>query len=639
MFFEIVCGVYNKIPTLHEAVEQHIKDIENDISKKFGFDEPNDFPLPEKINKIKTEVEKFKLPIHYLDSNDVFTLSTTVADDLELVSDKSRSMYEYLFQPDNDFALYLIPEWKKQYTTNTVFLNDTQEILKKMGDIKSDLENITSENCEYCDNDKLEPIHIDHAKFANIWDDLKNEDYFLEKYSYIDWDIFKQFNQSQSFLQFMSLINVVSPFLSLCMPLFLLVLPFVLLKIQRIPITFSIYIETLKDIAKNHFIGKSLSSMESFKFDKLFYFFFTVILYIIQIYQNVTTCCRFYKNMYFINDSLLEIRNYTVHSINTMDIFLQKTKEYTSYSGFHKKIEENREQLIRIYGLLKPVYEFKHTIGKFTESGYMLKCYYELYSNKEFETALSFSMGFHGYISNMTGVYSQFTRGNVSFAEFGKTPTKFIEQYYPPLIEENPVKNNCSLKKNIIISAPNKAGKTTILKTTTINIIFSQQIGCGFYSSATLKPYTHIHSYLNIPDTSGRDSLFQAESRRCKDIIDLIQANNDPEKYSHFCIFDELYSGTNPGEASKAGCAFLEYLSEFSNVNFMLTTHYMSICKKFKKSERIQNYKMQVNIMENGDFEYTYLLNKGISKIKGAIRVLKDMDYPKEIIDKIEKIN
>jgi len=187
----------------------------------------------------------------------------------------------------------------------------------------------------------------------------------------------------------------------------------------------------------------------------------------------------------------------------------------------------------------------------------------------------------------------------------------------------------------MIISAPNKAGKTTILKTTTLNIIFSQQIGCGFYESAVINPYTHIHSYLNIPDTSGRDSLFQAESRRCKEIIDIININNN-DKYRHFCIFDELYSGTNPEEASKAGCAFLQYLSGFSNVNFMLTTHYTSICKKFKKSPKIQNYKMYVEVLDDGNYKYTYKLVKGLSKMKGAIRVLKDMEYPKEIIDSIE---
>jgi DNA mismatch repair ATPase MutS len=143
---------------------------------------------------------------------------------------------------------------------------------------------------------------------------------------------------------------------------------------------------------------------------------------------------------------------------------------------------------------------------------------------------------------------------------------------------------------------------------------------------------------LNIPDTSGRDSLFQAESRRCKDIIDTINQFSE-SKFRHFCLFDELYSGTNPAEASKAGYAFLEYLQQHPNVKFILTTHYLTICKKFKQSNIIQNYKMVVNVNPDGSFEYTYKIKKGISKMKGGVRVLKDLNYPDHIIKTIENID
>ena len=36
-----------------------------------------------------------------------------------------------------------------------------------------------------------------------------------------------------------------------------------------------------------------------------------------------------------------------------------------------------------------------------------------------------------------------------------------------------------------------------------------------------------------------------------------------------------------------------------------------------------------------GDIQYTYKIKKGVSKIQGAIKVLKDMNYPDEIIDNI----
>jgi len=159
-----------------------------------------------------------------------------------------------------------------------------------------------------------------------------------------------------------------------------------------------------------------------------------------------------------------------------------------------------------------------------------------------------------------------------------------------------------------------------------------------FYEKGTLQPYTHIHSYLNIPDTSERDSLFQAESRRCKEIIDSIQNYSSEEGYRHYCIFDELYSGTNPTEASKSAYAFLNYMSKYSHVDFILTTHYTAVCNKLNKSKQITNYKMDVS-QEKGKLIYNYNLKKGISKIHGAISILEEMNYPDEIMKSVRDTN
>jgi DNA mismatch repair ATPase MutS len=197
------------------------------------------------------------------------------------------------------------------------------------------------------------------------------------------------------------------------------------------------------------------------------------------------------------------------------------------------------------------------------------------------------------------------------------------------LKNENPVKNTIKLKKNLTITGPNASGKTTVLKSTIINIIFSQQFGCGFYESAKIKPYKYIHCYLNIPDTSGRDSLFQAEARRCKSIIDSV--NNHPDD-THFCIFDELYSGTNPDEAVLSAKSFMEYLMKNKNVSCLLTTHFIKLCKKLQSNKQIINHHMHSTIT-NDKIHYSYLLKKGISRVKGGVHVLTDMNYPQEIID------
>jgi DNA mismatch repair ATPase MutS len=180
--------------------------------------------------------------------------------------------------------------------------------------------------------------------------------------------------------------------------------------------------------------------------------------------------------------------------------------------------------------------------------------------------------------------------------------------------------------KNYLITGPNASGKTTFIKTAMLNILFSQQVGCGFYKKCTLPaPYKKLFCYLNIPDTSGRDSLFQAEARRCKLVLDEIADGS-----SMLCIFDELFSGTNPGEASASAYAFLKHLADLPNVTFLLTTHFLDVCTKL--NAQVQNAHMTTTKTASNDLEYEYKFKMGISRIKGGLKVLKDLNYPPSIL-------
>ena len=126
---------------------------------------------------------------------------------------------------------------------------------------------------------------------------------------------------------------------------------------------------------------------------------------------------------------------------------------------------------------------------------------------------MNFSFAFNGYAENIHHLSTIIQDKSINKAKIvnrKKTTVKFRDCYYP-LIEGSIVKNNIDLSKNLIITGPNAAGKTTMLKTALLNILLTQQIGFGFYKTATIAPFDFIHCYVNIPDTSGRDSLFQAE--------------------------------------------------------------------------------------------------------------------------------
>jgi hypothetical protein len=599
--------------------------IQSAVATAVGIEpDPNDLLInnSERKSEMAPIYSTFSLPIDYLAKESIFQLSSTVCSDLELVQTTGeKSMYEYLFQPTHKFGSLMIQEWKKNYTNDAEYLSETQLVIKDMN--------------HFFSNNDVEEEKVDCDKLLKIWKETKEDNYFLEKYCYVEWDVLKTLNRSSGFLQILSIANIMSPLMSLMIPIVFLILPFILLKIRGIPITLSMYIEILKEIAKNHFIGKTIMTLGSVSFDKLVYLIMSFGLYLYQIYQNIIQCQRFHRNIYKINNDLMETRRYLDVIITKMERFCSLHKSKNSYYKFCMKTEEHYSKLKQLRDELQSIGSFDSGIlSKIDQFGYLLKCYYRIHSNKEYEESLKYSFGFEGFLDNLTGVHKHLHSGKIATATFGKEEQtcKFIDQYYPAYLEQEHVKNDCKLDKNIIITGPNASGKTTMLKTTTINIIFSQQTGCGFYSSCVLNPYTHIHSYLNIPDTSERDSLFQAESRRCKEIIDSICVNKKENNCRHYCIFDELYSGTNPEEAAKSAYAFLKYLNKYENVDFILTTHYSSICNKFKKSKQIANYKMET--LES-PLKYTYKMKKGISKIQGAIKILEDMDYPKEIIDDV----
>ena len=78
--------------------------------------------------------------------------------------------------------------------------------------------------------------------------------------------------------------------------------------------------------------------------------------------------------------------------------------------------------------------------------------------------------------------------------------------------------------------------------------------------------------------------------------------------------------------------AFLNYLIKNQNVGCILTTHFIKVCKKLEKNKSIANCHMETE-KRNNMLIYKYKLVDGISEVKGGVAVLKEMDYPKEIID------
>jgi len=574
-----------------------------------------------KVNKNTTinEINQhFKLPIYYNDKK--VKIKQNIIDDLELVKTIDASgcqpIYNYFFNNDNDLSEKLIEQVSEYYTTDTKFIIDNQTLLKEYKGI----------------DQKYTAYSPNYKNIVEIWNEIKCETDFKEKYYYIDWEILEFLNKSEMFLQFMSLYNLASPVISLFIPILILIVPFFIIKFKGLNLTVSEYFEVLKVLAQSHAIGKLFTQFNDVSMNEKFYLLISAAFYLFSIYQNITVCIKFHNNMIKIHKHFVEINQYLNYTIKTIDNYLAFSSNLPSQNNFNSVLREKKQIMENLKQKLSCISEYKLTsIKKLQEIGHVLKYFYELHDDNSYNEVILYSFGFNGYIDCLEGLQNNIEERKINYSAFIKNKQKslFKNSYYAPLKDNNPVKNTIKFKKNIIITGPNASGKTTTLKSTLINIIFTQQFGCGFYDSAKLYPFKYIHCYLNIPDTSGRDSLFQAEARRCKDILDIVISNDDE---THFCGFDELYSGTNPDEAVTSSTAFMSYLIKNPNVSCLLTTHFVKVCKILNKHKRVLNCCM-VTENKNNKLIYKYKMIEGISEVKGGVTVLTEMNYPKEIID------
>lgn len=571
--------------------------------------------------------QTFKLPILY--NRKVEQLSETIMEDLELIKtfdNVAESIFYKSIRPKNVFGGSLLSEWVKYYTTDIKFLKDTQCILKTLPSDDDDNTDVAGNNG---------PLFLE--QLWKNWSTIKNDKYFKHNSGFIDFYGCSWVNESEICLLMLSLYNMSSPIFSLLVPFCILIVPFFYLQISGTPITIENYLLVLKDVSEGNALGRLIFNFHNSKMEDKVYMSISAAFYLFSFYQNFLFCVKFCNNLFTINTDLMNIRDHLCaceQKMQQVSANIDKN-QLSSYYPFQQDMKAQQTVINEIIKLLNSIKPFKYKYQNIMELGTVMKTYYVIFQKEEYISALMYSFGFNGYVDILTGIKLQIKNKKFCPTTFKSKaqPTVMKKLYYAGLIDdENVVLNTLKFKKNMVLTGPNASGKTTILKAALINIIFSQQFGYGCFKSCILCPYDTIHCYINITDSLGRDSLFQTESKKCRSILESL--TNNP-KSRHFCAFDELFSGTNPNEAVKCGHAYLDFLNKQKNrLDFILTTHYNDLCAKFEKSSKVNLSKMDVTVDKSTDtYTYEYSLKPGINEIDGGVEVLKQLDFPEEIIN------
>ena len=321
--------------------------------------------------------EHFKIPIFY--NKDKVELKENIATDLELVKTIDPSgvpIYSFYFNDDNHLSKKVTEQVVQYYTTDTSFLQDNQKLLKEYTPIKN-------KNTE----------KIDHYKnILKIWNEIKLDEGFREKYYYVDWEILEFLNRSEIFLQFISIYNLFSPILSLLMPIFIIIIPFFIIRMRGLKITMNEYIDVLKIVAQTNSIGKLFTTnFNDIGTQEKIYIIISAAFYLFSIYQNVMVCLKFNQNMKKIHGYFENVVSYLDYTIENMENYLlfSKKLDSESHNEFNQNIISKMNILKNIKQKLSNISEYSiYNFSKFKEIGNIFKYFYELHTDITYNDAI-----------------------------------------------------------------------------------------------------------------------------------------------------------------------------------------------------------------------------------------------------------
>jgi DNA mismatch repair ATPase MutS len=203
-----------------------------------------------------------------------------------------------------------------------------------------------------------------------------------------------------------------------------------------------------------------------------------------------------------------------------------------------------------------------------------------------------------------------------------------------PLLSSNQVPNPVNLSKNIIITGVNAGGKTTYVKSITINIILAQTLGIIYAIKGNVYLYDAITSFMRVSDEVGSKSYFEAETEYCNNMINVADDLCKINKRGLF-LMDEPMHSTPPIEGVAVAFSVAEYLANIKGMTLIITTHFHNLIELEDKYKSLFiNLNVNATFNENTKtYDFNYKINRGGSKQIIAIELLEKKKFNKNIIN------
>ncbi|MBO4805988.1 MAG: DNA mismatch repair protein MutS [Paludibacteraceae bacterium] len=228
-------------------------------------------------------------------------------------------------------------------------------------------------------------------------------------------------------------------------------------------------------------------------------------------------------------------------------------------------------------------------------------------------------------------------------AEVNESDIIDIHQGRHPVIEkqlpigESYIANDLFLDSNsqqiIMITGPNMAGKSALLRQTAL-IVLMAQVGCFVPAESAKigvvdKIFTRVGASDNI---SMGESTFMVEMNEAASIINNLSRRS-------LVLFDELGRGTSTYDGISIAWAIVEHIHEHpkAKAKTLFATHYHELNEMEKTYSRIKNYNVSVKEVD-GKVIFLRKLQKGGSEHSFGIHVAKLAGLPQSVVKRANEI-
>jgi len=264
-------------------------------------------------------------------------------------------------------------------------------------------------------------------------------------------------------------------------------------------------------------------------------------------------------------------------------------------------------------------------------------------SLSDYISAIQLNASFIGQLDCLLSFATVSIENNYSKPEINESKIIDIKQGRHPVIEHqlpededyiaNDVLLNDKDQQIIIVTGPNMAGKSALLRQTAL-IVLLAQAGC-FVPAVEAKIgyvdkiFTRVGASDNI---SLGESTFMVEMNEAASILNNISDRS-------LILFDELGRGTSTYDGISIAWAIVEYIHEHpkAKAKTLFATHYHELNEMEKSFSGIANYNVSVKELEN-KIIFLRKLKKGGSEHSFGIHVAKMAGMPMSVVSRSNKI-